>query len=91
MRYFPPAHDGPPVCAPSLAECRVGDWEYAMNVLAWRGREGRQRFQPGLPNKKLDGFDPATFDPSLEVFVFEPGPCPLEDCPYDWSIWVRVE
>ena len=91
MRYFPPRDDGPPVHAQSLGECRVGDWLFAMDVFHWRGREGRQYFQPDLPNKKLDGFDPATFKPGLEVFAFERGPCPIKDCPYDWTTWVRVE
>jgi len=64
-----------------------------MSVFRWFRREGRQYFQPDLPdkNKKLDGFDVATFDPTLEVFAFERRPCPLKHIVYDWPIWVRVK
>lgn len=80
----PPESGGPPRFMPTLATCRVGDWQRPELVLEWWGRGGVQRFQPP------DRFE--CFRPGEPVWLFEREAHPAgrlvrgQPC----SIWRRI-
>lgn len=83
-----PAAETAPRCCGTLGQCRVGDWIYPADVFEWWGLTGTRRYQPAGKRP----FDPACFDRTLPVWIFERHDHPLvrDGVRHSLRVWRRV-